>query len=162
VTARTRHWDRKMARCLRWYADGIVLVHVNDTVFHDQLCTFPVVSRIFCILAGGICPRTYLRYRIDDHIEDVFNLLAVLAECRTLYLPDVVFEHRNFVENIHGLRQYFSIESILALDAPRFEAFLPARKELALRLKKYLTPGAGPAEISGWRQQLEQVQDSFA
>jgi hypothetical protein len=162
VTARTRQWDRKIARSMRRYADGIVLVHVNDTVFQDQLCTFPLLSRTFCTLAGGICPRAYMRYRIDDHIEDLFNLLAVLHERRTLYLPEVIFEHGNFVENMHGLRQYFSNEDILAHDAPRFEAFFPARKELALRLKKHITPSAGPGEIACWRQRLEQVRDSFA
>jgi hypothetical protein len=162
VVARTPKWDKKIARCLREYTDGIVLIHVNDGVFRDQLCTFPIVSRTFCSLAGHICPREYLRYRIDDHIEDVFNLLGVLGERRSIYLPDVVFEHANFVENDRGVKQYFSNQDILSLDAPRFEALLPARKELALRLKKHLVPHALPAEIESWRQRLAMVRDSFS
>ncbi len=162
VVARTRKWDQTIRACFRSFPDGVVLVHPNDTVFQDQLCTFPIVSRTFCLLAGGICPRAYLRYRIDDHIEDVFNLLGVLGERRTVYLPEVIFEHANFALNPHGVRQYFSDEKILALDAPRFEALFPARKELALRLKRYLVPQAGPAEQKRWRALLEHVPDSFA
>jgi hypothetical protein len=113
-------------------------------------------------LAEGICPADYVRYRIDDHIEDIFNLLGILGEHRTFYLPEVVFEHSNFVENSHGVRQYFSDEEILALDAPRFEALFAARKELALRLKKHLAPLASQAEIANWWDRLEAVEDSFA
>src|SRR5271165_4387469 len=94
VIARTPRWDRKVLACLRRFPDGIVLIHTNDRLFQEVLCTFPLVSRAFCELAGGICPQSYQRYRIDDHIEDVFNLLGVLGERRTVYLPDVVFEHR--------------------------------------------------------------------
>src|SRR5205085_12553767 len=108
-------WDRKVRACLGRFRDGIALIHTNDTVFGDKLCTFPIVSRTFCELAGGICPRGYVRYRIDDHIEDVFNLLALLGERRTVYLPEVVFEHQNFVKNASGLRQYFADPEVLAL-----------------------------------------------
>src|SRR5262249_29358493 len=108
VVARTPGWDRRIRRCFRAHADGILLVHPNDTVFEDRLCTFPVVSRTYCTLAGGVCPSVYARYRIDDHIEDVFNLLGVLGERRIVYLPGVVFEHLNYVLHPAGLRQYFS------------------------------------------------------
>jgi hypothetical protein len=162
VVARTWKWDRKIRACFRRFPDGLVLVHPNDTVFQDKLCTFPVVSRTFCTLAGGICPRAYLRYRIDDHIEDIFNLLGALGERRTVYLPEVIFEHANFALNVHGVREYFSDENILALDAPLFEALFPARKELALRLKQRLVPRAGPAEQERWRTRLETVRDPFA
>src|SRR5262249_14419206 len=64
VIARTRRWDRRVLACLRRFPDGIVLIHTNDHLFGEQLCTFPIVTRTFCELAGGICPRDYLRYRI--------------------------------------------------------------------------------------------------
>src|SRR5581483_2349361 len=57
VVARTRYWDRRVLSCLRRYPDGIVLVHTNDRLFGEQLCTFPIVSRRYCEIAGGICPR---------------------------------------------------------------------------------------------------------
>src|SRR5262249_38893742 len=87
VVVRTPGWDAKIRACFRAFPDEILLVHVNDTVFQKALCTFPIVSRRFCELAGGICPCDYVRYRIDDHIEDVFNLLGVLGPRRSLYLP---------------------------------------------------------------------------
>src|SRR5437763_17033405 len=133
VVARTSGWDDRMLECFRACPDEILLVHVNDLIFRDELCTFPVVSRRFCELVGGICPREYVRYRIDDHIGDLFNLLAMLGERRTFYLPDVVFEHLNcqaaprsgragsvIQRRAPRDRVYHSDPAVLAGDAHRF------------------------------------------
>jgi glycosyltransferase involved in cell wall biosynthesis len=138
VVARTPGWDGRVRPWLDEFADGVVLVHVNDTLMRHHLCTFPLVSRTFCELAGGVCPEGYRRYRIDDHVEDVFNLLAALGEPRTVYLPDVVFEHTNGVEVADGVREYHADPAGLALDAPAYDALLPERKRLALRLLKHI------------------------
>jgi hypothetical protein len=161
VVARTPGWDEKiLARCRR-YPDGVFLVHINDTLLRENLCTFPVISRAWCELAGGLCPREYVRYRIDDHIEDVFNLLAFLGERRTIYLPDVVFEHFNFVESEHAPREYHSDPGILALDAPRFLEMLPARKELALALLGRIGKRS-PRELAEARGRLGRIEDPFS
>jgi glycosyltransferase involved in cell wall biosynthesis len=162
VIARTRGWDRAARDCLGRFPDGIALVHVNDTLLRQHLCTFPLVSRTFCELAGGICPPEYQRYRIDDHIEDVFNLLAALGQRRTVYLPDVVFEHRNAVEHPEAGRVYQSDPAVLALDAPRFDALFGARKGLALRLLDYLEGGTPPAVLAERRRRLESLTDPMA
>jgi hypothetical protein len=162
VVARTRGWDRKvLARC-REYPDGIVLVHTNDRLFGDVLCTFPIVSRTYCELAGGVCPPGYVRYRIDDHIEDVFNLLGVLGETRSVYLPGVVFEHLKHAEAPAGEQPYRPDEAIMALDAPRFETLFAERKRLALRLREHIAGGASAPQRDEWRRRLEQVPHSFA
>jgi hypothetical protein len=162
VVAQTRGWDVAVRRAANRFPDGIVLVHVNDTLFRDRLCTFPLTSRTFCELAGGICPREYQRYRIDDHVEDVFNLLAVLGQRRTVYLPDVIFEHRNTAERHDGSHTYESDPTVLALDAPRFEALFTERKELALRLMKHLVGRNGGADEDAWQRKLNTIPDSFA
>lgn len=162
VICRTAKWDTKIRACFEACPDDILLVHVNDTLMQTALCTFPVVSRTFCELAGGICPEAYLRYRIDDHIEDIFNLLGLLGERRTVYLPGVVFEHQNGEERVPGLKQYFSDEQILALDAPTFERLLPRRKKLAVALRAYIEKQPTNEQGSSWQRQLEQVTDSFA
>ncbi len=162
VIARTPGWDSHLRTCFAAFPDGILLVHVNDTVFQKALCTFPIVSHVFCNLAGGVCPPTYRRYRIDDHIEDIFNLLGVLGERRSLYLPDVIFEHCNHVTNEHGVRQYFSEEATLALDAPLFDELFPRRKELALKLKSHIAGGATDKKVALWRAKLAGVTDSSA
>ncbi len=159
VVVRTPGWDRTIHTCFRNFPDDILLVHVNDTVFQKALCTFPIVSRRFCEFVGGICPADYRRYRIDDHIEDLFNLLGLLGERRSLYLPHVVFEHGNYVVNPAGVRQYFSEPTILASDARIFDAWLCWRKEQALRLKSCL---AGGAVRGWWRRRLAKVQDALA
>jgi hypothetical protein len=140
VVARTPGWDEAIRACFRDCPDGVLLVHVNDTLMRRALCTFPAVSRRFCEVAGGVCPEEYERYRIDDHIEDVFNLLIAVGERRTVYLPEVVFEHANGVVMPEGHREYHAGAAVLARDAPRFEALFPARKALATRLLRMICP----------------------
>lgn len=157
VIVRTRNWDDTVLACFRRFPDPFVLVHVNDTLIREHLCVFPLVSRVFCELAGGICPAAYHRYRIDDHTEDVFNLLAALGERRAVYLPDVVFEHTNAVEDSQAGRIYLSDPAILAQDAPLFEELFPVRKELALRVLGQIRD-VTPAD----RNVLDTITDPFA
>jgi hypothetical protein len=159
VVVRTRGWDETTHASFRRFPDPFALVHVNDTLMCDHLCTFPIVSREFCDLAGDICPEVYNRYRIDDHVEDVFNLLGALGERRVVYLPDVVFEHTNAVEHPEAGRVYQSDPALLAQDAPHFDALLPARKELALLLLERIK--ATPA-TAAQRETLAKIADSFA
>ncbi len=159
VTARTRGWDDRIREVFRSHPDEIVLVHTNDTLLREHLCVFPAVSRTYCELAGGICPTGYLRYRIDDHIEDVFNLLGVLGERRTVYLPDVIFEHANAVEQPNGPPIYLSNPATLARDIPHYEALFPERKELALRLLEHIEDTARVATTAGRRRVLAAIDD---
>jgi glycosyltransferase involved in cell wall biosynthesis len=162
VLVHTPGWDVTVLGCFKLVPDPFVLVHVNDTLIRDHLCTFPLVSRAFCELAGGICPTEYLRYRIDDHIEDVFNLLAVLGERRVFYLPDVVFEHTNSVANSKVGREYLANPAILAFDAPRFDDLLPKRKELALQILEEIEGISNPEQTASRRALLDTITDSFA
>lgn len=159
VVVRTRGWDRTALRQLRKFADGVALVHVNDTLMRHHLCTFPLLGRTYCELAGGIAPVEYERYRIDDHVEDVFNLLHALGERRAVYLPDVVFEHLNAVEHPTAGRVYESDPAVLARDAPRFLTQFPARKDLAVRLLQHIRGESDPVVVAGWRAALERHAD---
>lgn len=161
VICRTPGWDTLTLGCFARFPDPFALVHVNDTLMRDNLCVFPLVSRAFCELAGGICPAAYRRYRIDDHIEDVFNLLAVLGERRIVYLPDVVFEHDNATHHPTAGPVYLSDPEILAVDAPVFDALLPERKELALRVRALIEGRPNPAAERDWRAKLDAVGRSF-
>lgn len=157
VTARTRGWDEIVVKCFRRFPDPFVLVHVNDTLIQHHLCVFPLVSRAYCELAGGICPTAYRRYRIDDHLEDPFNMLAAVGVKRSVYLPDVVFEHNNAVVHPEAGRVYISDPAVLAEDAPRFEAMFPQRKELALCVLERI--GEATPER---RERIRAMTDSFA
>ncbi len=57
VVARTPGWDATALACFRRFPDPVALLHVNDTLFRDRLCTFPLTTRAFCEMAGGVCPR---------------------------------------------------------------------------------------------------------
>jgi glycosyltransferase involved in cell wall biosynthesis len=158
VIVRTRRWDRQVHSACQRFSDGIVLVHVNDTLFGEGMCTFPIVSRIFCELAGGICPREYQRYRIDDHIENIFNLLGVLDERRIVYLPDVVFEHCKVTEPSPGKKVYFLDKGIEAFDGPRYDHLFAQRQQIAFRLKRHIAACQGQTwENTG---QLDAVEDT--
>lgn len=161
VIVRTRGWDAIAVSCFRKFPDPFVLLHVNDTLMRDHLCTFPLTSRAFYEQIGGICPVEYRRYRIDDHIEDVFNLLAMLGERRVVYLPDVVFEHDNAVNHPEAGTVYLSDPAILALDAPLFDALLPQRKELALKAYAVINPTQNRIEETRRRATLDAVHSSF-
>src|ERR1035441_6901735 len=131
VVLRTPAWDERVLEVFRSYPDGIVLVHVNENIFREKLCTFPFLTRNFCELADGICPSGYLRYRIHDHIHNVFDLITLLGHRRRIFLPDVIFEHHNFVKTDQG-HDYVPNPEIHAIDTRLFDALLPERKRLAL------------------------------
>ena len=162
VIIQTRGWDTTIISCFRRFPDPVALVHVNDTLIRDYLCTFPILSREYCELIGGICPVAYRRYRIDDHIEDVFNLLAVLGHRRAAYLPDVIFEHLNAVQHPTAGLVYESEPNILAQDAPLFESLFPLRKELVLRVLDYIEGGSDPAVTADRRAVLDTITNPFA
>lgn len=161
VEAKTPGWDVRIRTCLRRFPDDIVLIHVNDTLFRDRLCTFPLVSRTFCRLAGGICPPGYVRYRIDDHIEDVFNQLTALGKRRTVYFPDLRFEHHNTVARPQGDHVYAANPMVLARDDQVFEEQGPARKELVLRLLAHIEGRTEPTRQSARQDRLARLPDPF-
>ncbi|MGP0061278.1 MAG: glycosyltransferase family 2 protein [Beijerinckiaceae bacterium] len=138
VIVRTPAWDDKTLAVARSFSDEIVLVHVNDTMFGKRLCIFPFVSRKFCEFAGGFCSEDYIRYRIDDHIYNVFQLLARRGHKRIVYMPDVVFEHLNVVVNSRGKAAYVPDPEIHAKDTAIFDDMLASRKELAARLAAWI------------------------
>jgi glycosyltransferase involved in cell wall biosynthesis len=162
VVAQTPGWDERILQVFGSHPDDIVLVHTNDTLMRENLCVFPIVSRTFCDLVGGICPRDYIRYRIDDHIEDIFNLLGVLGERRTVYLPDVVFQHLNSTDQPDGTPIYLAEPTTLALDIPRYEALFPERKELALKVLDYIENQARVVVTANRRRELAAIDDPFS
>lgn len=162
VTVRTRGWDEKVLAAFRSFPDGIVLVHANDGIFGEKLCTFPFVSRAYCTFADGICPRDYIRYRIDDHIYNVFNLLAVLGRRRILYMPELMFEHANYSLNKYGEAEYTPDPEIHAVDTKRFDELLVDRKRLAMTLMEHID-GHFSRDMRKIREsKLEEITDSVS
>lgn len=162
VIVRTENWDKKVLAAFNSFNDSIVLVHVNDRIFEEKLCTFPFLSRKYCEIAGGICPKDYVRYRIDDHIYNVFNLLAVLGRRRILYLANVVFEHTNYVLNAFRSPEYRPDERIHDIDTKRFDELLPERKQLALRLMDHMDRHIDSDQSRIRENLLKPISDSVA
>src|SRR5262249_17654214 len=111
---------------------------------------------------GGICPPGYVRYRIDDHIYNVFNLLAVLGKIRILYLSDVIFEHTNFVLNAGNGAEYRPDQKIHEIDTGLFNVLLPERKKLALKLLDHIDRRSSNDLVRVHENLLKQVTDSVA
>src|ERR1700674_914867 len=74
------------------------------------------------------------RYRIDDHIHNVFDLLAILGVHRRIFLPDVVFEHTNAIHHTPGVRDCTPDPAIQEKDTRLFDSLLPERRKVALSL----------------------------
>jgi hypothetical protein len=138
VVLRTPKWDDKVRAALDAVRDGIFLMHVNDLLFGQSLCCFPMVSRTYCEMVGGFCPDEYERYRIDDYIHDVFGLLRAHGHHRIFYLPNVIFEHLNYVPGHKAQRLYQLNPEILGRDGQRFDASLPVREALAAKLAQHI------------------------
>lgn len=161
MVIQTPAWDDRVLEVFERYPDGMVLVHINETIFREKLCTFPFLPRAFCKLMGGICPEGYVRYRIDDHIHNIFDLLMLLGYQRRIFLSDVVFQHFNLTETAEG-HDYVPVPEIHALDTRLFEAFLPERKRLAMQAAEIIERYSRSEQRQAWEAKLEKVTDSVA
>lgn len=162
VVLRTPGWDEQVLAAFRSFPDGIVLTHVNDLLFRDTLATFPFVTREFCSLTGGICPEGYVRYRIDDHIHNIFDLLSVLGRHRRIFLPEVVFEHTNIAAPGEGSERYVPDPAIHEIDTRLFDALLPERKRIALEAMGRIESRLSAEREPSWQKKLRLVTDSVA
>jgi len=170
VVLRTKNWDREVYSAFASFGDDIGLVHVNDLLFRDKLCTFPILSRQAC-LEIGVCPSEYRRYRIDDHIYDTYNILAFLGYRRIVYLPQVIFEHLNHQTTSAGERQkfvsednkvYVPIPEILEFDARLFDSWTESRKQDAMKLAMLIEQLALEKRRLDSVERLKNVKDQFS
>jgi glycosyltransferase involved in cell wall biosynthesis len=162
VIVRSAGWDTQLARVFEIHPDGIVLAQVNDLIFRDRLCTFPVVSREFCELAEGICSPEYRRYWIDDHIHHVFDLIYLLGYTRRIFLPDVIFQHLNTTQDRSGAGKYIPEPTIHALDNRTFEDLLEDRRRLALACVERIEGRVRSEQHDARARFLEEFPDSIA
>ena len=88
--------------------------------------------------------------------------MAALGTRRSVYLPDVIFEHTNAIEHPTAGRIYTSDPVILAQDALMFDALFPSRKERTLWLLGQITGDCNPTESEARRAMLESITDPFA
>jgi hypothetical protein len=126
----------------------------------------------------GVCPSQYRRYRIDNHIYDTYNILALLGHRRIVYLPDVIFEHLNKQTASDAKGKKFVLEEkfksddgkvyipnpeILKFDAPLFDSLIETRKQDALKLAKLIErPMSGKKRKRlDSKQLLKNVKDEF-
>lgn len=96
VVFRTKDWDVKVLEGLSRFPDNVVLVYGKDRYYDAEMCTFPILPRTTCDLMEGICPSDYYSHCIDSHVFDIFERLSSLGHDRSVYLPNVVFEHMNY------------------------------------------------------------------
>lgn len=137
VIVQTKNWDLIVKRNLELYPDEIFLVHVNDLIFQDKLCSFPLISKRYCEIVGEVCPENFCHYCIDDHIYAIFVLLAYMGYERRIYLANVIFEHKNYIE-IDNVKTPVKDKAIFASDRRKFVKLFLVRNEYALRLISFM------------------------
>jgi glycosyltransferase involved in cell wall biosynthesis len=173
VVLRTSGWDSTLATIFARYPDDVALLHVNDLLFREKLCTFPIQSRRVC-LALGVCQPEYQRYKIDDDIYAIYNMLAYLGHKRIVYLPEVIFEHENFeqLKREHhktGDSLYIAEDDKVYLpnpkfhehDARTFEARLAGRKRDTIRLAMMIDEQQGDERVRSYERQLAEFRDPY-
>jgi GT2 family glycosyltransferase len=157
----TPGWDEHALAAFRAFPDGVALVHVNDMVFEDKLCIFPFLSRRFCLLSGGICHQRYRRYRIDDHIHNIFDLLSLMGHHRRVFLPDVIFKHTNGERSENGALRYVPDDpEIHDADTRLFDSLLEDRKRIAVEALCQIEGRDYTQEHERWAAKLEVFNDS--
>lgn len=175
VIVRTQGWDTAVYRTFARYGDDVGLVHVNDLLFQERLCTFPILSRAAC-LEIGVCPPCYRRYRIDDHIYDTYYLLAYLGYGRMTYLKDVVFEHENYTAantaHAHATasntfqaddgRVYVLNPEALENDSREFTERLEDRKRDARKLAGLIETAARDNRLAAHANMVADIHDSYS
>ncbi len=171
VILRTKNWDEIIFSVFSSYEDDIVLIHINDLLFREKLCTFPMLSRKAC-LEIGICPPEYQRYRIDNHIYDIYNMLAYIGHNRIVYLPDVIFEHDNYAHGQKGHigqvfksddnKVYIPDQKIIKSDALIFESKQEERKQKALKLASLIDKSEYSRKQSIYTVLLNNIKDPFS
>jgi hypothetical protein len=171
VVIRTKDWDQMVSSALSQYTDDIALIHVDDLLFRDKLCTFPILSRRAC-LEIGICPAEYKKYRIDDHIYDTYNILAYLGHRRILYLSGVIFEHdynahiRNHrnsqISKYNQMEIPISNKDIIESDLSTFNKKLNERKQDALKLIRVIDAEEYDKRKSTYLERLNSIKDPYS
>jgi len=171
VIIRTKDWDKVISKVFSAFQDDIALIHINDLLFRESLCTFPILSRKAC-LEIGICPAEYRKYRIDDHIYDTYQMLAYLGHKRILYLADVIFEHDNKVRNHQTPAvQVFKTgeneisipnKEIIKSDGRIFEEKLEERKQNAVKLACLIDQTNFESKQSAYDVLLNTIKDPYS
>ncbi|MBN2008127.1 glycosyltransferase family 2 protein [candidate division KSB1 bacterium] len=164
VVFHTKGWDDLVFNAFSAFPDDIALIHVNDLLYKERLCTFPIVSRKAC-QAIGASPTIYQRYRNDDHIYDVYYMLAFLGYRRIVYLEDVVFEHLHFITDISqhegtyfesDNKRYYTVDDEkMKADAALYDKTLDERKKDALCLIRLI-------DEERYRKQQDRLQTMLA
>ncbi|MBF0511051.1 MAG: glycosyltransferase [Candidatus Omnitrophica bacterium] len=93
---RSKQWDIKVLEAFSRFPDGVAMAWGNDLYYGKMMSCFPILPRKACELMDNICPAQYRRHCIDPHIYDIFERLDRLGHQRSVYLPQVVFEHMNY------------------------------------------------------------------
>jgi glycosyl transferase/beta-hydroxylase protein BlmF len=83
-----RGWDNRLDTEATKYADEIFCMWFNDGHWGEKLCTFPIVSRRWCLTLGYFTTGLFECLYDDLWIMDVAKRLG-----RLHYIPDVLTEH---------------------------------------------------------------------
>lgn len=81
-------WDSRLDQEVQKYPDEIFCMWFNDGYWQEKLCTFPIVSRKWCLTLGYFVSGLFERLYDDLWIMDLGMRVG-----RLHYIPDILTEH---------------------------------------------------------------------
>lgn len=81
-------WDTCLDREVKKYPDEIFCMWFNDGHWREKLCTFPIISRRWCLTLGYCVPGFFERLFADLWIADIAQRVG-----RLHYIPHILTEH---------------------------------------------------------------------
>jgi glycosyltransferase involved in cell wall biosynthesis len=151
VVFHTKKWDVELLEAFSKFPDEVALVYGKDLYYGKEMATFPVLSRTACDLMDGICPGKYNSHCIDAHVFDTFKRLSELGHNRTVYLPNVVFEHMHYdlgASACEGGLEYKNDQD----DQTAYLSFAEERQRTAVRMAQYIESQKNIAARTGDRE----------
>ena len=161
VTPKTQFWDEIILKTAEKHADQIYLVHCNDGYFKQSLSIFPIFSRKFYDLSQNIFCRSYKKYRLDDSIFHVFNMLTYLGYNREYYIDSLIFKHNHFSITKEN-HEYRPIEKVHLHDTNIFINNKKQRLKAVKKIISYIKSGEAEKQLTSSYEKVVAFNDHDA
>lgn len=91
VLMRTKNWDIIIRDIFDKSEDKILIIHPNDGIQNEAMCTIPIMHRKWVEVVGYVLPPYFAADCADNWLHEVSSMLG-----RRVYTPSIFIEHMHF------------------------------------------------------------------